>query len=87
MKGLEEIEGFAKPDLHEKIYIKDVAFLSVQDETVKDEMKEFSLSLDAKMTTMGMEGTIKVNFECDFIAFDNDVVITPPEGYLYFTEK
>lgn len=41
MKGLEEIEGFTKPDLYEKIYIKDVTFLSVQEETILDEIREF----------------------------------------------
>lgn len=41
MKGLEENAGFTKPDLHEKIYVKEVTFLSVESIEETDEIRAF----------------------------------------------
>ena len=55
--------------------------------TVKSgEIFEFVMSFDMIMSVMGIEATAECTIDCDYVKFDDDVVITPPEGYLDFPE-
>ena len=55
--------------------------------TVKSgEIYEYVMSFDMVMSVMGIEATAECTIDCDYVKFDDDVVITPPEGYLDFPE-
>ena len=55
--------------------------------TVKSgEIYEYIMSFDMVMNVMGIEATAECTIDCDYVKFDDDVVITPPEGYLDFPE-
>lgn len=55
--------------------------------TVKNgEVSKFVMSFDMIMSIMGIDASASCTMSFDFVAFDDDVKITPPEGYLAFPE-
>ncbi len=55
--------------------------------TVKDgEIAQMKMSFDIEMTMEGIAVTATADCTIDYVAFDDDVKITPPEGYLDFPE-
>ena len=55
--------------------------------TVKGgDISEFIMSFDMEMSVMGIEASAACKMDFDYVAFDKDVKITPPEGYLDFPE-
>ncbi len=55
--------------------------------TVADGLiKGFDMTFDMEMTIEGIAVTASAKVESDYLAFGEDVVITPPEGYLDFPD-
>ena len=47
----------------------------------------YSMRFDMKMEVEGVETTVSTTCDMTFTAFGDDVVVTPPEGYLDFPEE
>ncbi len=69
----------------------DSSDVTVSDANIKisvkgGEISGYTMSFDVTITMMGIEAAVECIVECDYVAFDDDVKITPPEGYLDFPE-